>query len=64
MARRSSPAPHAISHECGRCSRIHHGARPGPGWSDHPDFGKICNDCDEGLRLSAITGTPFQGKAA
>lgn len=46
----------AASHECGRCGRIHNGAKPGPGWSEHPDFGKLCDDCSESVQLAAKMG--------
>ncbi|KPL68073.1 hypothetical protein SZ64_08045 [Erythrobacter sp. SG61-1L] len=69
MARRASPArraplPTAIVHECARCARAHHGGGTPPGWAVHPGHGLLCDDCDEAVRLSGITGIPLARRAA
>ncbi|OJW73045.1 MAG: hypothetical protein BGO57_13290 [Sphingomonadales bacterium 63-6] len=69
MARRSSPKrslrlPTATIYECARCGRAHHGAGTPPGWAAHQGHGLLCDDCDEAMRLSALTGIPLGQRAA
>ncbi len=60
MSRRKSPRPdiQAKVFECARCMRVHHGQTLPPGWGHAPGHGVICDDCDEGLQLAQIIGSP------
>ena len=64
LGRNKALLPEARTYECARCSRTHNGASTPPGWGFEAGQGLLCDDCDNQLRLAAVTGTPVYKRAA
>ena len=52
------------TYECARCGRTHNGGSTPPGWGFEAGQGLLCDDCDNQLRMSAVTGTPVYKRVA